>query len=610
MTGLDRGRRGGTPRHDLPVLEAYRAVAASMVLVTHVGYESGRSVTGPWAGWLSRLDFGVALFFLLSGLLLFRPFVEAGLGTRPDVEVGDYLRRRMLRIFPGLLVAMAITAALLPQARTAEPSAWLATGLLVQNYFTATVFPIAGLAQLWSLCVELSFYLVLPGLAWLAFGGRGGARRNRLPHLLVGMWAVALAWQLLAADGVRLPLWLPRFLDWFAAGMFLGWLLVRGDQAPRLLREAAQSTGACWGLGIALFWLSTPAQIAGPYGLEEAGVTSTVLKHQLYLFAAFFLVLPAVLGDRQARWRRTASSRPMLWLGTVSYGLFLLHATVLQLVRRALGLGLFDGGFWITLIPTLLISIGAAALLWYLVEKPVQRLRSMTVIEAIRASTVRSRIQEGVDLVDYPPLSRAVAAGGPRLTRAGSSIAALAAAGRRALAGSGRLPELPGPAPVQSLPAAPERSALGPAPVRPILGSAVVIGSLVSPSSDQSAAGNNQDSSATSGAPAGAAGGRRPAHRAERASASDRLFRAASWSIRAARAAVTRRAQPDPTVASTPVSSPPAESAPATAASAQQAVANQPRTIDLRRTSQNEPTSGTTAQTPPIPSTAASASRP
>ena len=79
------------PKHDLPVLEAYRGIAALMVVLTHVGFFSGLGVVGPWAGWLSRLDFGVTLFFLLSGFLLFRPYaLAAATGLQIVVATGIY----------------------------------------------------------------------------------------------------------------------------------------------------------------------------------------------------------------------------------------------------------------------------------------------------------------------------------------------------------------------------------------------------------------------------------------------------------------------------------------------------------------------------------------
>ena len=53
--------------HDLPVLDSYRAVAALLVLRANVGYVSGAALTGPWAGWLARMDVAVAVFFRRRG---------------------------------------------------------------------------------------------------------------------------------------------------------------------------------------------------------------------------------------------------------------------------------------------------------------------------------------------------------------------------------------------------------------------------------------------------------------------------------------------------------------------------------------------------------------
>jgi peptidoglycan/LPS O-acetylase OafA/YrhL len=174
-----RGPESTTGAHDLPVLEAYRGLAAIMVVLTHVGFSSGAGLIGPWAGWLARLDFGVALFFLLSGFLLFRPFVLAAYGRRAPVAIGAYLRRRVVRIYPALLVAIAGNFLLTPEARKQGTALWVETIFLVQNYPSAFVTQLQGLVQLWSLVVEVSFYAALPVLAWVLVGlPRRGAFSN------------------------------------------------------------------------------------------------------------------------------------------------------------------------------------------------------------------------------------------------------------------------------------------------------------------------------------------------------------------------------------------------------------------------------------------------
>ena len=64
-------------------LDGYRAVAALMVVITHVAFSTGVvTTTGTWGHLLGRLDFGVALFFLMSGFLLYRPWVRAEIRRR------------------------------------------------------------------------------------------------------------------------------------------------------------------------------------------------------------------------------------------------------------------------------------------------------------------------------------------------------------------------------------------------------------------------------------------------------------------------------------------------------------------------------------------------
>jgi peptidoglycan/LPS O-acetylase OafA/YrhL len=416
------------PKHDLPVLEAYRGVAAVMVALTHVGFVAGTGLAGPWAGWLSRLDFGVALFFLLSGFLLFRPYVQAAYGHRPAVRTGSYLRRRYVRIYPAFLVVLFFDYLLTPEARQASGSLWLGTLFLVQNYSTNFAQQLPGLVQSWSLVVEISFYLVLPLLApailgratraaqraarvseiraqaqaeasqatpdlarRLALARRQQSLLGRIYHArpwraeaanlrpgiaLVLMVIVAVAWrtyyQVESAGLSSRMLWLPGFLDWFGAGMALAWLRERPDGVPPLLRHIANVPGACWSLAVAGFWLVTTA-LGGPYGLEGPSTSEALFKHLIYVAIAVLLLLPAVFGDPSAAWRRIACNPFFSWLGRISFGVFLWHPMLMMTSRRILGLTDLDGGFWITTIFTLVASAIVGTLSWRLVEEPLQR---------------------------------------------------------------------------------------------------------------------------------------------------------------------------------------------------------------------------------------------
>ena len=164
-TDDDDAQQVGGTRNFLPAVEGMRACAAIGVVVTHVAFQTGHSggVDGRLFG---RFDLAVAVFFALSGFLLWRGHAAAarGLGSRPST--GHYLRSRVVRIMPAYLVAVVVILTLLPDADHPSLTVWLANLSLTQVYVPLTLTH--GLTQMWSLSVEVTFYLALPILALLA----------------------------------------------------------------------------------------------------------------------------------------------------------------------------------------------------------------------------------------------------------------------------------------------------------------------------------------------------------------------------------------------------------------------------------------------------------
>src|SRR6185295_10292742 len=198
-----------------------RACAAVGVVVTHVAFQTDHTsgITGRLFG---RFDLAVAVFFALSGFLLWRGHAAAARGLRPVPPTDRYLRSRIVRIMPGYLVAVVVILTLMPDV-TANLTVWLANLTLTQIYVPLTLT--AGLTQMWSLSVEVSFYLALPLLALLA---RRLPVPARLPALVV-LAAASLAWGLIPFDapfGVNPMNWPPAFFSWFAAGMVIAELSV------------------------------------------------------------------------------------------------------------------------------------------------------------------------------------------------------------------------------------------------------------------------------------------------------------------------------------------------------------------------------------------------
>ena len=98
----------GNPR--FPLFDSLRGLAALAIVLTHVGLGSGANYNAAYGALLARLDIGVTLFFVLSGFLLYRPFVAARIEDRPALRLRDYARRRVLRIVPAYWLALTVLA--------------------------------------------------------------------------------------------------------------------------------------------------------------------------------------------------------------------------------------------------------------------------------------------------------------------------------------------------------------------------------------------------------------------------------------------------------------------------------------------------------------------
>ena len=158
----------------ITALTGVRALAALTVMGTHAAYGTGLLSAG-YLGLLSaRLEVGVAIFFVLSGLLLFRPWVQAAVDGGDAPGVWRYARNRFRRIMPAYLVTVLLVYGVY-EVRPVQPNpghTWTGlvrnltlTQIYSDDYFTAYLHQ--GLSQMWSLAVEVAFYAVLPLLALL-----------------------------------------------------------------------------------------------------------------------------------------------------------------------------------------------------------------------------------------------------------------------------------------------------------------------------------------------------------------------------------------------------------------------------------------------------------
>ena len=245
-----------------PALDTLRAVAAVAVLGTHAAFWGGSYPDPVWGTALARLDVGVAVFFVLSGFLLSRSWFDRHLRGAQPPSAGRYLWKRALRIMPVYMLAVVAALTLLPGNRDAGVGEWLTTLLMGNIYIFADQLP-DGLTQMWSLSTEVAFYLVLPGLMWLALSRRrGGAQSpSRLGMLVLALAALNVAWIMVLAGRIGgdlgMPgLWLPSYLTWFSVGLVLAACEVRFTTGCR--------TGSPWSRGSSAAPPASAGQLEAP----------------------------------------------------------------------------------------------------------------------------------------------------------------------------------------------------------------------------------------------------------------------------------------------------------------------------------------------------------
>jgi peptidoglycan/LPS O-acetylase OafA/YrhL len=378
-----------TARERFPCFDGLRAIAAGAVVLVHVSLISGYTArqSGTVGPYFARGEAGVYLFFLISGYLLYRPFVAARFDHAPGPGLWSFARRRALRILPAYWVALTILVVLFDVRERNDISSLRDVVVyygFLQIYFKSTL--VGGLQQAWSLCTEMSFYVFLP--IWAVAMRRTRRRDESVDRVfkvelvaLVVLYAVGIVTRWLVvrdfppgnvAVDYRLD-WLPTNADLFALGMGLAvareWALRRREPV-RVLELAGRFPGACWAIAAVAYWaVSTRAHLTLGVGADTP--RQWMARQVLYAATAFFLLLPAVFGPQdQGLVRRVLRSKLMVGAGLISYGVYLWHEGVLDIWMRARDIRPFAGAFLPMVTVAVLGTVAIATLSYVLVERP------------------------------------------------------------------------------------------------------------------------------------------------------------------------------------------------------------------------------------------------
>ncbi|MFI8741454.1 acyltransferase family protein [Stutzerimonas sp. R75] len=329
-----------SPPRNLPAADGIRGLACLLVLLVHA-FSHFYPATFPLTRGAGK--YGVWLFFVLSSFLLTLRLQQRGFGLS---SLADYALGRTLRVLPLYFLACLLYY-------------WAGIGITTATELKAALTFQQGFIHLWTIPVEFKFYLLLPPLAW---AGLWLLRRYGHATLTIGGLSLLLLQQVLwpywqtPENSAETRWYLPAFLF----GILAALLLQRLRQLPRARVATPYALATLLILLLALpgtrLWLfDTPPSMA-------------LMNKHLYLglLWAIFLVL---LVDGHGLAGRLLMSRPMAWLGAISYSTYLFHWLVFSLLAR------YWQGSLIAMLAAVILALLAGMLGYRLLEQPAEQFR-------------------------------------------------------------------------------------------------------------------------------------------------------------------------------------------------------------------------------------------
>jgi peptidoglycan/LPS O-acetylase OafA/YrhL len=305
----------------LGVLDGLRGIAILLVVWYHVWQITFLPAPFEALEFIPETGFvGVDLFFFLSGFVIAYPFVRAQFAGRAAPSWRHFAYRRFMKIGPSYVLSIVVVLALGYTHFTSVAQAVrdLVTHLLfIHDWFAATYGSINGV--LWSLAVEIQFYVLFP-LLWWCF-----ARNPWATAAGMTLTAVIYRWEAghccLRTYGPQLIDNLPGVLDIFAAGMLAAYLYVR------LGERAADDRVRVLGLAVACAGTAGfVALLMNLYAFRTVDMWDTVWSiHNRSWFGLAFLAIAvgSLLAPR--RWQQLLGNPVLLFFAAISYNLYLYH---------------------------------------------------------------------------------------------------------------------------------------------------------------------------------------------------------------------------------------------------------------------------------------------
>jgi peptidoglycan/LPS O-acetylase OafA/YrhL len=336
--------------HYMPALDGLRTVAVALVLIHHLTYTR-----------LPGGRIGVDIFFVLSGFLITGILLREK-DTQGRIDLASFYMRRLLRLMPALAIVVAFSFLFglffrNPAENNLGSSIFAITYLMDFVRAFSRYSEISPVAHTWSLSVEEHFYLVWP----LMLGLISTLSRSRRPAAIAGVCLIFAGWRAyLAYSGASFDRVYYAFdtrFDELLAGCALACLMTSDLFAARLLWMRSLWPIAFFGLLL--------ISVRGDW-VEEYRVAAAFLPVIVSLLSC--VIIAELASHPTGIAAKVASIRPMVYLGRISYGIYLWHYPLLLDVRR------FSSSKTLALL-AVIISIAVAALSYHYAEQPILQLK-------------------------------------------------------------------------------------------------------------------------------------------------------------------------------------------------------------------------------------------
>lgn len=335
-----------------PALDGLRAFAVFIVLFAHAG------VPFPRSGGV-----GVDLFFVLSGFLitgiLSRDFARHG-----KIRLGNFYTRRFLRLAPCLVLTCTLFGLIAWFEYGFVPFRQIAIALTYTANWARALFDadLSSLAHCWTLAIEEQYYLFWPFVV-LGLERLTGNDARKWQILLAAAGVLALyRWQMVGTYSAgRIYFGLDTHMDGLVVGSALSYFLkgsAKLKSGTHCLLSYVLAPLAILGVLALMQFVTWRDPWMGRWGFALAAIAGVV-------------IIADLVASPRCLYRKFCSVRPMVYLGRISYGLYLLHFPLYTLLNHH-----FPENWHHLLVPTkIALSIVVASLSFYLVEMPFLKLK-------------------------------------------------------------------------------------------------------------------------------------------------------------------------------------------------------------------------------------------